>query len=481
MELFSGTILIMSELLLKSVNALTVSNVETGSSAEKAGVIPGDVLTHINGKPVLDILDYRFHSAYSRLIIKVERDSAAFTLTIRKEQEEDAGLEFENDLGDHIHTCKNKCVFCFIHQQPKKMRRSLYLMDDDFRLSFMHGNYITLTNLSELEWRRILDQKLSPLYVSVHSTDPELRGKLLGKREPAPILPQLREMAQHRIDVHAQIVLCPNLNDGEALEKTISELAAEHPSITGRRSGVLSVAIVPVGMTQFRAKLPKLQGVEREYARDLITRINSYSKQFLKSLGTRFIWLGDEWRYLAEKPFPGKAHYEDFPQLEDGIGTVRLFLEDLRRISRRLPARAASSVSATLVTAELPAPQVKKMADRFNQIQGVDINVCVVKNLFFGGNINIAGLLTGQDIIERLKQFPESKQTVFIPTICLKDGNIFLDDLTVEDARNELGLNLRVVGVKPGDLAASLGFLHSDSPGSLHPKGWYMEEQAAVV
>src|ERR1041385_228112 len=228
----------MSEIFLKNVNALIISEVEMGSPAARAGVRVGDLLQQINGKPIIDILDYRFHAAAARLVLTLERDEQPLTLTLRKGTEEDAGLSFQFDLGDKVHTCKNRCVFCFIHQQPKKMRRSLYLMDDDFRLSFMHGNYVTLTNLSEEEWARILEQRLSPLYVSVHAADPDLRAVLLGRREPTPILPQIQTLADNRIDVHAQIVLCPGLNDGEALHRTLDELAAEHPVIRGQRSGV---------------------------------------------------------------------------------------------------------------------------------------------------------------------------------------------------------------------------------------------------
>ena len=249
----------MSEIVLKNGNALVVSEVEEGSAAERADVRVGDLLREINSKPILDILDYRFHSAERRLRLTIERDGQILQPLLRKQDIEDAGLAFEFDLGDKIHTCKNKCVFCFIHQQPKKMRKSLYLMDDDFRLSFMHGNYVTLTNLSDAEWARILDQRLSPLYVSVHATDPALRATLLGRAAPAPILPQIRVLADNRIDVHAQVVLCPGLNDGDNLDHTLTELALEHRSVTDKRAGVPSVAIVPVGMTRFRERLPRLQ------------------------------------------------------------------------------------------------------------------------------------------------------------------------------------------------------------------------------
>src|ERR1041385_2817722 len=218
----------MSELLVKNPpNALIVTSVDPSSPAARAGIRPGDLLRSINGHAILDILDYQFHSAEHRLAIEIDREGRVETRILKKAEDEVPGLTFLHDLGDKIHTCNNKCVFCFIHQMPKKMRKTLYLMDDDFRLSFMHGNYVTLTNITDAEFQRIIDQKLSPLYVSVHATDPNLRGILLGKKGPAPILPQIRELADNRIDVHAQIALCPGLNDGANLDRTLEELALE--------------------------------------------------------------------------------------------------------------------------------------------------------------------------------------------------------------------------------------------------------------
>ena len=466
----------MSEIVLKNLNALLVSDVEPGSPAERAGIRTGDLLREIDGNPVIDILDYRFHSASARMRLTIERDGQTLRPLLRKQETEDSGLSFEYDLGDKVHTCKNKCVFCFIHQQPKKMRKSLYLMDDDFRLSFMHGNYVTLTNLSDAEWARILEQRLSPLYVSVHATDPELRATLLGRREPTPILPQIRELADNRIDVHAQIVLCPTLNDCDSLEQTLDELAEEHRSVTGKRAGVPSVAIVPVGMTQFRERLPRLQHVERDYARDLIAQVARRSRKFEKRLGTRFAWLADEWYYIAGLKYPGRLHYEDFPQLEDGIGTVRLFLEDARLVSRKLPARVEAPISATLVTAEMPAPTVQAFADRLNRIEGVSVNVCVVKNEFFGGDIHIAGLLTSQDILAALERMPNRGRHIYIPRICLRDESLFLDDVTLEEARVASGLDLRVVGNRPRDLAEAMGLTASGRSRAPVSRSWITEE-----
>jgi len=466
----------MSEILIKNVNALTVSEVEPASPALRAGVQVGDLLQKINGKPVLDILDYRFLAAESRLLLSLERNGQSISTLLLKDEVADAGLGFENDLGDRIHTCKNKCVFCFIHQQPKKMRRSLYLMDDDFRLSFMHGNYVTLTNLTDAEWARILEQRLSPLYVSVHATDPELRRILLGRREATPILPQLRELARNRIDVHAQIVLCPGMNDGANMDNTLEELSREHPSQTGLRAGVQSVAIVPVGMTQFRERLPDLTHVEREYAREMIAHASIHEARFQETLGTRFAWLADEWYFIAQQPVPPKSHYEEFPQLEDGIGTLRLFLENAKQLAKRLPTRVLVPISATLVTAEMPAAEVRGLADRLNQIEGVDLNVCVIKNNFFGGDIHIAGLLTAADILAQIKTFPDCRETVYLPKICLRDDTLFLDDLTLDDVRRESGIDVRITGNTPRDLCETLGIVRPGTNNAPRSSRWAMEE-----
>jgi putative radical SAM enzyme (TIGR03279 family) len=466
----------MSEIVLKNVNALIVSAVERDSIAYRADIRVGDLLREINNRPILDILDYRFHAASSRLRLTIERDGRTFRPLLRNDDAEDIGLTFEYDLGDKIHTCKNKCVFCFIHQQPKKMRKSLYLMDDDFRLSFMHGNYVTLTNLSDAEWSRIIEQKLSPLYVSVHATDPDLRAVLLGRKEPSPILPQIRELADNRIDVHAQIVLCPGLNDRENLDRTLDDLAHEHRANTGKRAGVPSVAIVPVGMTRFRERLPRLTHVERDYARSVIAQVKRRDREFQRQLGTRFAWLADEWYYIADMSYPGNSHYEDFPQLEDGIGTVRLFREDARAVSRRLPERSETRISATLVTAEMPASTIQRFADRLNKIENVDVNVCVVKNDFFGGDIHIAGLLTAQDILAHLRKFPVAQRAVYLPEICLRDRTTFLDDVTLDEARRESGLDLRVVGNRPRDLAMELGLLPPTRRSYPTSRSWVTEE-----
>ncbi len=441
----------MSELRVRSYNGLIISAVEPKSLAEQLGLQAGDAVVAVNGVQVMDTLDYRFHVTEPVVELTVRRGERTFTVTAEKEPYDLLGIEFENDLADRIHTCNNKCVFCFIHQMPKGMRRSLYLMDDDFRLSFLYGHYVTLTNVSEEEFQRILEQKLTPMYVSVHATDPDLRGRLLGKREPVPILPVLKRLHNGGIDVHAQIVLCPGWNDGDALRQTLYDLALLHPAVTGKRAGTLSVAIVPVGLTQFRQKLTPLTPPDRAYAQRFIGEVRAMEKTFQARLGTRFAFLSDEWFFLAGKPVPGRQYYEDFPQLDDGVGTVRLFLSRVYDLSRRLPARLDRPVRMTLVTGELPSSVITRFAERLERVDGVELNVCVVKNRFFGGTVSVAGLLTAQDIADALAQFP-AHPVVVIPSICLRDGSLFLDDVTVEQLEAQVGRRIVVVEPHPSAL-----------------------------
>lgn len=441
----------MSELLARAYRGLVIARVEPGSLAEELGLQPGDAVLSVNSKRVMDTLDYRFHVTEPYVKLTVQRGDETLTIVTEKEPYDLLGIEFENDLADKIHTCNNKCVFCFIHQMPRGMRRSLYLMDDDFRLSFLYGNYVTLTNLTEEEFQRILEQRLTPMYVSVHATDPDLRGRLLGKREPAPILPVLQRLHEGGIDVHAQIVLCPGWNDGDVLRQTLYDLAMLHPLVTGKRAGTLSVAIVPVGLTKFRQKLTPLTPPDRPYAQRFIREVRAMERHFRKRLGTRFAFLSDEWFFLAGQPIPGRRYYEDFPQLDDGVGTVRLFLDRAYHVARRLPPALPRTVQMTLVTGELPAAVIEHFARTLQRVQGVELNVCVVKNHFFGGTVSVAGLLTAQDIADALARFP-TYPTVVLPSICLREDHLFLDDVTVEQFETQTGRRVLVVEPHPAAL-----------------------------
>ena len=436
-----------------------VLTLEPGSPADLAGVQLGDVITHVNGQPVLDIVDFAFLSAGESVALDMLRGTDPLHFEIAKGYDDDLGIEFGDDLFDRVHICKNKCVFCFLYQQPKGLRPSLYIKDDDYRLSFLHGNYLTLTNMGEAEFQRVIDQKLSPLFVSVHATDPEVRGRMLGRKGPEPILPRLEMLADAKIQVHGQVVLCPGYNDGDQLEQTVRELAALHPEARGTYGGVLSVAVVPVGLTQFRDRLAALTTCSPEFSRSVVEAAEAWRAQYRKQIGTNFVFLSDEFYLAAGMEVPAARQYEGFPQLEDGVGMVRLFQDDVKKVARRLPPRLPAPRSATMVTGELAAPFLSTLADTFNQVENLNVNVCAVHNTFFEGNISIAGLLTGHDVAEALHQMGDAVgERVVLPSIMLRDPDrdIFLDDMTLAEFEAKVGREVHVVERMPSAAAKAI-------------------------
>jgi putative radical SAM enzyme (TIGR03279 family) len=437
----------MSEITVEATG-LKVESVAYRSPAWHAGVLPGDEVVRVEGFPVLDVVDFRFRSSEPSFRMTVVRGGKEVDLVVERGENEDLGMTFVFPLGDGIHRCHNKCIFCFIHQMPKGMRRSLYVMDDDFRLSFLHGNYVTLTNLSREEYERIKEQKLSPLYVSVHSTDPELRGFLLGRGEPDPIWNKLDDLTGAGIDIHAQIVVCPGINDGESFLQTIEDLSALHRRRTGRQAGVLSVAVVPVGLTKHRKNLYPLRAVDFSFATAMLEEIFRLRKKFRACLGTSFVFPADEWFFYAKRPIPGRRFYEDFPQFEDGVGTCRVFLDEAKRALRK-PLRRKVKERLTLVTAPLPYSILEGFAREMGERAGIEVDTCVVDNQFFGERITVAGLITGSDLIRVLASV-RPRGIVALPEIALREGFLFLDDLTVEDVRRRTGCDVRVCPIQPG-------------------------------
>lgn len=438
----------------------TVLSLEPDSPGAEAGVQLGDVLTHVNENPVLDIVDFAFLSAGERVTLDVDRPGVgALRFVIDKGYDEDLGIEFGDDLFDRVHICKNKCVFCFLYQQPKGLRSSLYIKDDDYRLSFLHGNYLTLTNMGDAEFQRVIDQKLSPLYVSVHATDPEVRGHMLGRKGPEPILPRLRMLAENKIQIHGQVVLCPGYNDGDQLRQTVRELGELHPERLGSYGGVLSVAIVPVGLTQFRDRLAALKTCDPDFCNALVREAEEWRTQYRKTLGTNFAFLSDEFYLSAGIPVPTARQYEGFPQLEDGVGLVRLFIDDVKKVQRKLPARVATPRTATMVTGELASPLLNGFADTLNQVENVNVNVCTVHNTFFEGSITVAGLLTGRDIANALNDLGDQVgEQVIVPTIMLRDPDrdVFLDDMTLPQFEEAVGRRVCVVDRTPSAAAQAI-------------------------
>jgi putative radical SAM enzyme (TIGR03279 family) len=423
--------------LPSSAEGVVVAVVRPRTAAAAAGLEVGDRIMAINARPLRDAIDFQFYGGDDRLELSVERQGRRRALRLLRRAGADLGVELHAPRPAEIATCANKCVFCFIHQLPHGMRRSLYVKDDDFRLSFLHGNYITLSDLDEAALARIIEQRLSPLYVSVHATDPTLRWELLGKpRHSAEILPRLERLAKAGIRMHAQIVLCPGLNDGAHLERTVRELAPLHPQIA-------TTAIVPVGLTRHRERLPHVRTLRADEAHALVATVQAWQASFLPTLGSRFVFLGDEVYLQARHPLPAAEDYEGFLVAEDGIGLVRRFEDDLARVATRTrgttTGRQVTVVSGTLYGPRLTA-RLASLAPAARVIS--------VPNEFFGGTVAVAGLLTGQDIQRHLAGAGDLGEAVLVPAVTLRDGEgVFLDDLTPADLSRALGVP--VVPVEP--------------------------------
>jgi len=427
---------------------VVVAAVRPRSAAAVAGLRSGDRIHRANGEAVADAIDFQFHTADERVTLTVERDGTRRSIVLVRAHG-DLGVELEAPRPGEIATCANKCVFCFIHQLPKGMRRSLYVKDDDYRLSFLHGNYITLSDLDEAALARIERQRLSPLYVSVHATDPELRHALLGRpRHATEILPRMERLAKAGIRMHAQIVLCPDWNDGVHLERTVSELAPLHPHVA-------TTAIVPVGLTRHRERLPSLRTLTAAEAAALIDTVHGWQRRYLETLDSRFVFLADEVYLLAGREFPAASAYEGFPVIEDGIGLVRHFEDRFRtEVARRR--RHAGVKAATVITGEMFEPRLRALLSR---VPGVDghARVLGVPNEFFGRGIGVAGLLTGRDIQRAVAATDDPGEVVLVPAVCVRDGDgVFLDDMTPHDLGRDLGVPVRVVQPEPAALLAAL-------------------------
>jgi putative radical SAM enzyme (TIGR03279 family) len=432
-----------------TAEGVVVAAVRPLTAGARAGLAAGDRILTINGRGLRDAIDFQFYGAEERLALTVERDGHRRPVVITRPPGTDLGLELDAPRPGEIATCANKCVFCFIHQLPKGMRRSLYVKDDDFRLSFLHGNYITLSDLDEPSFERILEQRLSPLYVSVHATDPQLRWRLLGQpRHSVEILPRLERLAKAGIRVHAQIVLCPDWNDGAPLARTVHELAPLHPQVA-------TTAIVPVGLTRHRERLPQLRTLTDGEARALVETVAGWQARFLDTLGSRFVFLGDEVYLQAGYPLPPAEAYEGFAIAEDGIGLVRRFEDGLvQALARRRSSKAGRRV--TIVSGTLYAPRLARLLAATPL--AANARVVGVPNEVFGGSVAVAGLVTGQDIQRHLVTLGDLGEAVLVPAVALRDGDgVFLDDLTPDDLSRALGVRVTPVEPEPRALLAALG------------------------
>jgi len=417
----------------KKEKGVVVTTVDPFALGDQAGIEPGDRIMKVNGRDLNDFLDFQFYTgSEDRVRLDLIRKSGErIALDVAVGEGEIWGLDFEYFSPRQ---CANDCIFCFCNQNPVGSREALFFKDEDTRLSFLHGNYTTMSSISKVELDRIVQQRLSPQYVSVHSTDPEVRQYLLGRKRPDDVLGKMRYLADQGIDLHAQIVLCPSINDGSVLARTVNDLAELHP-------GLRSVAIVPVVFTELHNYRDRLTPVTDVFSQALIKEVKPWQREFRRSLGTTFVFLADEFYLRAGASLPGRAHYGDYPQIEDGVGMVRRFvIEAKKTLSRDLVSDfeiSPGSLRGTVATGELFFPILAPYIDRINEKWGTRLKVASVRNRFFGKEVTVAGLLAGSDVLAARDSI-EGDFLIVPEQACLKAGNVFLDDLTLGQLEREL-------------------------------------------
>lgn len=422
---------------MTTIRPAKISQVLPNSIAAEIGFEVGDAIVAINGTPPRDLIDYQFLCADEILELEV-LDAAGKThhLEIEKDYDEDLGLEFETALFDGLIQCNNRCPFCFIDQQPPGKRSSLYLKDDDYRLSFLYGSYLTLTNLPEREWQRIEQMRLSPLYVSVHATEPDVRIRLLKNPRAGQILPQIKWFQDRRLQIHAQVVVCPGINDGIHLEQTLGDLASFY---TGEVPAVASVAVVPVGLTRFRPQEDELTPVTREKAQEVISQVRSLSLAFRQKFGSSVVWLADEWFLIAGEDLPSESEYEDYPQIDNGVGSIRLFIKEFAAIATELlPQKIYPHRKLTWVVGNAVEKAFQPILQQLNAVEGLEVNLRALASDYWGQSISVTGLLTGHDLLLNL-QGQDLGEGILLPNVMLKHGElIFLDDMSIEEVAHQL-------------------------------------------
>ncbi|MBD2103719.1 TIGR03279 family radical SAM protein [Leptolyngbya sp. FACHB-261] len=456
-----------------AIRPALITRVLPDSIAEEIGFEPGDRLVAINGQRPRDLIDYQFLCADEDLVLDVlDASGKPHQVEIEKDYDSDLGLEFETALFDGLIQCNNRCPFCFIDQQPEGMRQTLYLKDDDYRLSFLYGSYLTLTNLPKAEWERIANLRLSPLYVSIHATEPEVRTRLLKNSRAGQILEQLHWFEANRLQIHAQVVLCPGINDAEHLSRTLRDLAEFH---RGEVPTVASVAVVPLGLTRFRPDPDELIPVTPAKAQEVIAQVQAFQAEFCSSLGSTFVWLADEWFLIAGQELPPTEHYEDYPQIGNGVGSIRLFLQQFEQAAQQLPQRLASPRHLLWVVGNAVEQAFAPVVARLNQVAGLKVEMVPLASEFWGQTLSVTGLLTGQDIYQTLHD-RFLGDGLLLPELMLKDGEQrFLDDWTVTDLQTKLGVPVIKVPGRPEDLIACCLNLPADcrrefTPSSSRPK-----------
>lgn len=412
------------------------------SIAEELEIEVGDVLVSINDRKVRDIIDYKFLISDEYVEVEIEKENGElWRFEIEKEFDEDLGIEFTNPLIDRAKSCRNKCIFCFIDQLPPNMRDTLYFKDDDSRLSFLQGNFITLTNMSDEEIDRIIAYRLSPVNISVHTTNPELRIKMLNNKNAGKLFSILQRFKEAELEVNCQIVLVPGINDGLELERTLEDLSTLYPSVK-------SVAVVPVGITKYRKGLYKLEGYDKKKSEELLVLIEEKQKKFLKMYGTRFVFASDEFYALSSRSLPSYEAYEGFPQIENGVGLMKSFEHEINQELKGIKKKIPLHKKYVLVTGTLAEGFLTKIKEKIlSRFEGLDLDILAIENNFFGNSITVSGLVTGQDIIEQFECDGNIDGVIIPKSMLRKDTDVFLDDLTIRDIENQLKIKMIPVEV----------------------------------
>jgi len=423
-----------------NIRPARITKVLPDSIGAEIGFDVGDAIVSINGMRPRDLIDYQFLCADEFLELEVlDQKGKTHQIEIEKDYDDDLGLEFETALFDGLIQCNNRCPFCFIDQQPPDKRSSLYFKDDDYRLSFLYGSYLTLTNLSQREWDRIEQMRLSPLYVSVHATEPEVRIKLLKNQRAGEILQHIKWFQERRLQIHAQVVVCPGINDGVHLEQTLHDLASFH---TSELPAVASVAVVPVGLTRFRPQEDELIPVTREKAREVIFQVRKLQQELKASCGSNCVWLADEWFLIAGEELPCEPEYEDYPQIDNGVGSIRLFLKQFMETAQKLLPDKVEPRKLTWVVGNAVEQAFKPLVKQLNEVEGLSVNMRALSSDYWGQDISVTGLLTGHDLILKLQQ-EDLGDGILLPSVMLKHGElIFLDDKTVAEVANNLKVKI---------------------------------------
>lgn len=437
---------------MKNNCGIEIEEIQKGSIAEKSGLRTGDRLVAINGHAVRDDIDLMFYGNEPRLKLLIKRDGKRQLIDVDISSLQPSALSPQPSLGIvlkpfKVKTCRNNCIFCFVAQLPRGLRRPLYVKDEDYRMSFLYGNYITMTNLSDADKKRIVEQRLSPLYISVHSTNTEIRNKLIGNPNAADILKEIKFLASNKIRMHTQTVLCPNYNDGKNLEKTITDLYKFYPYVS-------SIAVVPVGITAHRKKV--IKPVEKDDAVNAIDTVQKLQSRFKRKHGDNIVYAADELYIKAGMPFPPLEHYGELPQIENGVGMVPLFLNQSRKIKAPRISKERMFVTFTGVSFY---PYLSKFIDKLIR-EGIGIEAMPVENAFFGKGVTVTGLLTGRDVIKSLSGIVKKDDVLLIPDVVMREGDeVFLDDVSRQDIEDVLGVKAVVIESTPRGLVDAISEL----------------------